>query len=318
MSTITVATFNCENLFRRFRFNENLSKEQVEKKIKDGFIIDKAVLSTVNQTERKLTADAIKATKADIVCLQEVENMDTLKNFLSEYMSSSGYKYRMLIDANDPRLIDVAIISKIPISYVKTHQYLRNGSSAVFSRDCLEAEFIIGDKPLTLFVNHFKSMFDKGDLTPAQKRAKTAARRELQAQSVLDIIKQKYKNKPEKSNWIVLGDLNDYPDDKTSLKKLLESSWMENIVQTRISDPAEQWTHFWDTTTVPVEERYKQIDYIFLSKHLANANPTAVPVIVRKGLITKATQYAGARFTGVTDKQGASDHCPVAVTFNVV
>ncbi|MFY7838737.1 MAG: endonuclease/exonuclease/phosphatase family protein [Lacibacter sp.] len=318
MSTVTVATFNCENLFRRFRFNEYLSKEQVEKKIKDGFIIDKTVLSTVNQTERKLTADAIKATKADIVCLQEVENMDTLKNFLSEYMSSSGYKYRMLIDANDPRLIDVAIISKIPISYVKTHQYLRNGSSAVFSRDCLEAEFVIGGKPLTLFVNHFKSMFDKSNLSPAQKRAKTAARRELQSQTVLDIIKQKYKNKPEKSNWIVLGDLNDYPDDKTSLKKILQSSWMENIVQTRIADVAEQWTHFWDTTTVPVEERYKQIDYIFLSKQLANANLTAVPLIVRKGLITKATRYTGTRFAGVTDKQGASDHCPVAITITVV
>jgi len=317
MTTVTVATFNCENLFRRFRFNENLSKEQVEKKIQDGYIVDKAILSTVNQTERKLTADAIKATKADIVCLQEVENMDTLKNFVSQYLSSSGYKYRMLIDANDPRLIDVAIISKIPISYVKTHQYLKSGSTTVFSRDCLEAEFLIGDQPLTLFVNHFKSMFDKGNLTPAQKRAKTAARRELQAQAVLDIIKQKYKNKPEKSNWIVLGDLNDYLDDKTSLNKLSGSNWMENIVQTRIADVAEQWTHYWDTTTVPVDERYKQIDYIFLSKQLATTNPTAVPFIVRKGLITKATKYTGARFTGVTDKQGASDHCPVAVTIQL-
>lgn len=317
MSTVTVATFNCENLFRRYRFNKNLTKEQVEKKIQDGFIVDKAILTTVNETERKLTADVIKATKADIVCLQEVENMDTLKNFLSEYMSSAGYKYRMLIDANDPRLIDVAIISKIPISYVKTHQYLKSGSSNVFSRDCLEAEFLIGDKPLTLFVNHFKSMFDKGNLTPAQKRAKTAARRELQAQTVLDIIKQKYKNKLEKENWIVLGDLNDYPDDKTSLKKLISSKWMENIVQTRITDVAEQWTHYWDTTTVPVEERYKQIDYIFLSKQLAATNPDAIPVIVRKGIVTKATKYSGARFVGVTDKQGASDHCPIAVTIKL-
>ncbi len=317
MSTVTIATFNCENLFRRYRFQKNLTKEQVAKKIEDGFIIDKTVLSTVNQTERKLTADAIKATKADIVCLQEVENMDTLKNFLSEYMSSSGYKYRMLIDANDPRLIDVAIISKIPISYVKTHQYMRSGSSAVFSRDCLEAEFMIGGKTLTLFVNHFKSMYDASNLTPAQKRAKTSARRELQVKAVLDIIKQKYKNNPERDSWIILGDLNDYPDDKSSLQQLLESKWMENIVQTRITDPSEQWTHYWDTTSVPIDERYKQIDYIFLSKKLATANPAAVPVIIRKGLITKAANYTGPRFTGVTDKQGASDHCPVAVTINV-
>ena len=317
MSTITIATFNCENLFRRYRFNKNLSKEQVEERLKDGFIIDKTVLTTVNETERQLTADAIKATKADIVCLQEVENMDTLKNFVSEYLSSAGYKYRILIDANDPRLIDVAIISKIPFEGLKTHQYLKNASSAVFSRDCLEVDFLIAGKPLTIFVNHFKSMFDKGNLTPAQKRAKTAPRRELQSQTVLDIIKKKYKNNPEKENWLVVGDLNDYPDDKTSLKKLLNSKWMENIVQTRIIDPADQWTHYWDTSSIPIDERYNQIDYIFLSKKLATTNATAIPVIVRNGLTTKATKYTGSRFTGVTDKQGASDHCPVSVTIKV-
>ena len=124
-------------------------------------------------------------------------------------------------------------------------------------------------------------------------------------------------NNPEKQNWIIVGDLNDYPDDKTSLKKLLNSKWMENIVQTRITDPAEQWTHYWDTTSVPIDERYKQIDYIFLSKKLATTNPAAVPVIIRKGLITKATLYTGPRFTDVTDKQGASDHCPVAITLKL-
>ena len=55
----------------------------------------------------------------------------------------------------------------------------------------------------SIFVNHFKSMFDKGNLTAAQKRAKTAPRRELQAQTVLDIIKKKYKNNPEKGKTII-------------------------------------------------------------------------------------------------------------------
>jgi exonuclease III len=92
---------------------------------------------------------------------------------------------------------------------------------------------------------------------------------------------------------------------------------MENVVQTRITDPAERWTHFWDTTSVPTDERYKQIDYIFLSKKIVTGNPTAVPVIVRKGIVTKATKYTGPRFANVTDKQGASDHCPVAITINI-
>lgn len=315
MSKLTIATFNCENLFRRFKFNNNLKPEQIEKKLKDGFIIDKTVLSTVTQTERKLTADAIKATKADIVCLQEVENMDTLRNFLSTHMPSSDYKYKMLIDAKDPRLIDVALISKIPFSSVQTHQFGEEGK--VFSRDCLEVNFDIEGKSLSVFVNHFKSMFDKSNLSAEEKRKLTGEKRIKQCEAVLNIIRKKFKNSPQKDNWIVLGDLNDYPDDKSSLKKLIESPMMENIVQTRIINPAERWTHFWDTTTVPVDERYKQLDYIFLSKKIAEANPTAVPVIIRKGLVNKATKYTGPRFTGVTDIQGASDHCPVAVTITL-
>jgi endonuclease/exonuclease/phosphatase family metal-dependent hydrolase len=315
MSTITIATFNCENLFRRFKFNSNLKPEQIEKKLKDGFIIDKAVLSTVSLTERKLTADAIKATKADIVCLQEVENMDTLKNFLTIHMPSSEYKYRMLIDAKDPRFIDVALISKIPFSSVQTHQFGDEGKA--FSRDCLEVNFDIEGKQLTVFVNHFKSMFDKSKISAEEKRRKTGEKRIAQCEAVLSIIKQKFKNSPQKGNWIVLGDLNDYPDDKTSLKKLIDSPWMENVIQTRIINPTERWTHFWDTTTIPVDERYKQLDYIFLSKKIADANPTSSPNIIRKGLISKATKYTGPRFTGVTDNQGASDHCPVAVTFTL-
>ncbi len=315
MSTITIATFNCENLFRRFKFRENLSSEKIRKALQNGFIFNKPVLKTITQNERKLTAKAIKATKADIVCLQEVENMDTLRNFLSVHLPRSGYKYSMLIDAKDPRLIDVALISKIPFSYVKTHQYY--GNSKIFSRDCLEVEFDINGKPLTIFINHFKSMYERSNKTPAEKRALTTPKRQLQSQTVLDIIQQKYKYTPQNSNWIVLGDLNDYPDETTGVKKLLDSRWMENVIQTRITDAGEQWTHFRDTKEVPVDDRYKQIDYLFLSKKLATSNPAAVPVIIRKGLVTKATKYTGARFNGVTEKQGASDHCPVAITLNL-
>lgn len=89
---------------------------------------------------------------------------------------------------------------------------------------------------------------------------------------------------------------------------------MKNIVQTRITHTNEHWTHFWDTAAMPVDERYKQIDYIFLSKKLAITNPNAVPVIIKKGIVTKATKYTGIRFTGITEKQSASDHCPRAVT----
>jgi endonuclease/exonuclease/phosphatase family metal-dependent hydrolase len=317
MSSVTIATFNCENLFRRFKFSSKLSAAGIDKALHDGFIINKETLETIRLNEREITAKAIKATRADIVCLQEVENMDTLKNFVSSFLGSAGYKYKLLIDGNDPRLIDVAILSKIPFDSVQTHQFLRKGTSAVFSRDCLEVNFTINGKPLTVLVNHFKSMFMKGNFTPAQKRSKTAARRKLQSQTVAQLLQKKFGTNPGASNWVVVGDLNDYPDSKCSLKELINQPWIENIVQTRITNETDKWTHFWDETTIEESERYKQLDYILLSEQLAQNNPTAIPVIVRNGLVTKANRYTGNRFTGVTEKQGASDHCPVAVTLTL-
>ena len=42
-----------------------------------------------------------------------VENLDTLKRFRSQYLGGSkAYPYAVAIDGNDPRLIDIAVLSK--------------------------------------------------------------------------------------------------------------------------------------------------------------------------------------------------------------
>lgn len=317
MSKITIATFNCENLFQRFKFTAKASPQKVDNAVKNGFIIDRTLFQRIIDDEKKLTAKAIVATGADIVCLQEVENLDTLKNFCSKYLTGkNSYPYKILIDGNDPRLIDVAILSKIPIDSVVTHQYKKGSNNRnVFSRDCLEARFTIGTKPFSVFVNHFKSMLDKSAKTPAQSRANTAAKRKAQCEAVVDILKQRFAN-PGKAAWAVVGDFNDYIDGQTSLAALTNQPWLENVVD-RLP-VAERWTHWWDTTKVPIPERYKQIDYILLSKSLAQANATVKPVIIREGLPRKAALYTGPRFTGVgPSKPSASDHCPVVIKISI-
>lgn len=318
MSKITIATFNCENLFQRFKFTAKASSQKVDNAVKNGFIIDRTLFQRLLDDEKKLTAKAIAATGADIVCLQEVENLDTLKNFCSQYLTGKNkYEYKVLIDGNDPRLIDVAILSKIPIDSVVTHQYIKGSNNRpVFSRDCLEAGFTVGTKPFSIFINHFKSMLDKSAKTPAQSRANTAAKRKAQCNAVVDILKKRFGNNPGSAAWAIVGDFNDYLDAQTSLSPLTNQPWLENVVD-RLP-VVDRWTHWWDTTKVPVAERYKQIDYILLSKSLAQANKTVKPVIVRDGLPQKASLYAGPRFTGVgPSKPSASDHCPVAITISI-
>jgi len=319
MAKITIATFNCENLFRRFKFTSKAKPEKIKNAIENGFIIDKTLFETILEPERELTAKAILDCKADIICLVEVENFDTLKSFVSKFLAGKNYKYNILIDANDPRLIDVALISKIPFDHVVTHQFDRtaNNKALMFSRDCLEVKFTIEGNPFYIFVNHFKSMLDKND--PANGRKNTAARRKEQSQAVTNILKERFGSNPSKANWVVVGDLNDYPDQDTSLKPLIDNPWIENVVQTRL-DEKDSWTHFWDTSSKKVsnDEKYKQIDYILLSKQLADKNVNSKPVIARKGLCLNAEKYKGARYEGIgKSRPAASDHCPVAITIDI-
>jgi hypothetical protein len=73
-------------------------------------------------------------------------------------------------------------------------------------------------------------------------------------------------------------------------------------------DADDRWTHFFDA-----KDEYKQLDYLLLSKSLADASE-ALPEIMRKGMPLAATHYTGERFVGVGEhKLIASDHCPVVM-----
>lgn len=300
MTTITLATFNCENLFLRFKFETGITQVKIDDAVQNGFIRDKKLFRFVLEKERTLTASAIKATKADIIALQEVENLDTLKSFQSQFVKQ--YPFQYLIDGNDPRFIDVGALSKFEANLIRTHQFDKKGNTKIFSRDCLELEYDINGTPFTLFINHFKSMLGGRD--------ETMARRKTQAEQVVEIVKSKFGSNPANENFAIVGDLNDYLP-SAGLKPLVSQSWLEDVIK-RLPEN-QQWTHWYER-----EKSVAQLDYILLSKSLAEKNPDAEPVIIRKGLAQKATQYTGPRFAGVgSSKPSASDHCPVAITINV-
>src|SRR5207247_1018885 len=157
---------------------------------------------------KKLTGKLIRSLDAEVLALQEVESLDTLRRFRSEYLGGpKAYPYSILVDGNDPRLIDVAVLSKHPIVRVRSNQHLRSGNSYLFSRDCLEVELEVGGSPLVLFVNHLKSMLDKHD--SKNGRRNTRARRQLQAKTVREIVHARFGTQAGKQPFIVLGDLND-------------------------------------------------------------------------------------------------------------
>lgn len=330
MATITIGTFNCENLFTRFKFRGKRIKktvdgkttyeyrpytpEELEAATKNGFLIDKDKFERVIPDERLLTAKAIKGIGADLVGLQEVENLDTLKTFCRNtrhFSAKARYPFMYLMDGNDPRLIDVAAISKLPIIAVRTHQYVRSGNTYLFSRDCLEVEVMVGTKVLTVFVNHFKSMMDG--------RAKTRQRRLNQCEGQLKILRDKFGSGFGDADWVIVGDLNDYMEDglegESGLRPLLTSGDMENVLNRLPAD--ERWTHWWDR-----ERSFHQLDYILLSRSLAQRNPTVKPVVERRGLTRKVNRPGEPErvktfFPEVEAGTSASDHCPMAIKIKV-
>lgn len=317
---LRIGTFNAENLFARFRFKgkrvkkagkyvyEKFSDAELRKISEDGWSVEETFFKEFSPEARSLTGAAVREADADILGLEEIESMDTLKKFVSRHLANLDYTYKVLIDANDPRFIDVALLvrKKFSIDYILTHQFERtaDNKSYIFSRDCLEVGVRLSQNTvLPVFVNHFKSMLGG--------RAQTMARRKVQAQKVVQILKARFGANPGAKAWVVLGDLNDYLP-SSGLAPLLGQTWLVNVIE-RIPNAQNRWTHYY-----AAEKEYKQLDYILLSKSLADANPNAIPDIVRQGLPHRATLYTGPRFPGVgQNSPKASDHCPVAITIDV-
>jgi endonuclease/exonuclease/phosphatase family metal-dependent hydrolase len=378
---IRIATFNVENLFSRVAFPDSVQagedhvglyqfKDEVELRLARR--IAEAVAS---DDKRQLTALALFACRADLVCLQEVDDAHTLKVFYDRYVRphldaaaardkrtqgvaarANGrplddaalraidrrhyFDWRVLIEGNDGRGIDVAILAKRPIK-VTSHAHrtlaelgiwsdelaayretidgrerrLQRGDR-LFRRDCLEVDLEVDGAPLTVFVCHLKSM--------APDRQKTRPLREAEARAVRKLVEARFAGSAATANWLICGDLNDYVEidgepvlDATGrpqphgLGALLDPAFAENLVG-RLA-PTERWTTYHGP-----EDSYTQLDFILASPALARANQAVRPEIIREGQPYRAQRHAGARYPRVGwDRPKASDHCPVVVEISV-
>lgn len=367
---VRIATFNAENLMRRFETDGyqndgvmdralslfEISDEQQYRRLEQARVV------ALTDDTRQLTALAIAATNADIVCLQEVDDLAVLNAFERHYlfkMVGNGYRQKILIEGNDTRGIDVAVMMRettkdgVPIECVSVKSHaaitfeqfgLHNEALAdigidpnerVFRRDCLELELKIGGQPLTLFVTHLKAMGGARD--GVNGRTYTMPVRIAEAHAIARIIKDRFgEGQTQNHDWLICGDLNDYQqkinitqnsdgspafeildDPLSALNVLLADGFCENLVARH--DPLERWTLY--HTRGPEERHLCQLDYMLASPALAAKNAHVKPDIIRNGQPYRAIFPAGQsteRYPRVGwDRPKASDHCPVAMTFDV-
>jgi endonuclease/exonuclease/phosphatase family metal-dependent hydrolase len=310
--TIKIATFNAENLFARYNFKEGPSASLV-----DSFTLEVLNFTDIDKSGKTaLTAALIRDEDADIVCLQEIDSLTTLDNFNLRHLAGLSYDHRVLLDGNDSRGIDVALLSRYPVKAIQSHREDRLaplGLERIFSRDCLRVDLDISGQPMTIYINHFKSMTEGREFT-RPKRIEQVGR-------VIAILEEDWGGKLASANVVVLGDFNDFVETPGDVNSAIESLVTHNSLVNTVDwivDKDQRYTHrFLDRGKRRPERR--QLDYILLSKLLADRVPEAsrphAVNISRKGMSWWNEFYSGCRLDGVGfDMPVASDHALVSVT----
>jgi predicted extracellular nuclease len=321
---VTVGTFNLNNLFSRFNFRGEVTAlpDQPPIEFTSTFELPEAVphldAEDLDPLERgpalreyrtyrgklvkgkdpkdtERVAKRILEMDVDVLALQEVEDVSTLRNFVREQLDNA-YRHVVLIEGNDKRLIDVALISRLPLGQAVSWQHERYKDEPtglpIFSRDLLEVDVLAPGRKrrlFTVYVNHLKSKFTEHRTGPLydQELEEAATRRGMQAETVMDIVERKQR---PKSKYVVLGDMNDSPKSKplkpftqleNGLKQVVERGGSPNYGD---SPPAtKRWTSRYKPSGQPAE--YDLLDQIWLSPELAKQQSGAF--ILRRTKLTR-------------------------------
>jgi endonuclease/exonuclease/phosphatase family metal-dependent hydrolase len=337
--TTTLCTFNVNNLFARYKFGKAFPGDKSGKsKVEDptrGYlpVYTAGMWELFNPAQRALAAQAIKrgtSEPPEILCLMEVESMLALRKFNEDaQLLNHGYKHALLIDSRDFRQIDVAVLSNRPILNIRTHIDDIDPDfpdKFIFSRDCLEVEFDLGSRKLTLFLNHLKSKMGETE----QEKLDAAALRQRQARYVVDLVRARFPGAAfHEELFAVVGDLNDQPD-SAALKPLTVDSGLVDALG-RIGTKSEHWTEWYRGGN-----SVSQLDHMLISPALDSLTSGILPQIERRGIGFARTLQSGGygprkshfeavdgdpnpvemdfqfpRFADVDEKNCASDHCPV-------
>ncbi len=304
---LKVGTFNLNNLFSRFNFKGKIdaiiagdTELSVTYTFDDpqDYRIRTYMGRLVKEKEparRQQVAQRILEMQLDVLALQEVEDLPTLQQFCREDLNGN-YPYQVLIEGNDPRLIDVAVISRLPLGGVTSWRFATHPDEedvSIFSRDLLELEVYNPGRTkrlFTLFNTHLKSQYLAPGENPVTGKQRADLTRTRQAQVTARIIEAR--TRPG-SAFLLVGDMNDTPD-SAPLAPLAAHPRLGLV--NALADPQETqparpdnplpaskaWTHRFKETGQPA--RYDLFDQIWLSPSLAPRMTAAW--IKRRGNLT--------------------------------
>jgi endonuclease/exonuclease/phosphatase family metal-dependent hydrolase len=260
----------------------------------------------VNGVATEHTAMVMRDVDADVQAVVEAEDRPALTKFVNilfKVIGATPYKHIMLIDGNDDRGIDVALMTKpgYEIVRIRSHVDDTDTDGLIFSRDCPEYTVATPTgKRLVVLVNHLKSKGFGGKASSDTRRARQAAR-------VAEIYQGL--STDGEQHIAVVGDFNDFPG-SPPLDALLAETDLKDISSHPHFDKGGREGTFGNCTP------RDKIDYVLLSPALfAKATGGG---IFRMGAWggTKGTMWPHYP-TLTRHVEAASDHCAIYADLNL-
>lgn len=225
----------------------------------------------------------------DLVVLQEVENKEVLDALATHPdLIGLGYGTRELISGNDPRGINIGLLSRVPVDQYISHKedkFTRIDNPAYvyqFARDAVEIKLTYRGHKVGIVAVHFKARINDDD----------PDRRVAEAQQARAIADGMLAADPDRYVFVV-GDFNDTPGTDTYLA---------------VRDGPDQGSLVFEhaLSSIPTSDRYT---YQYGASNQLLDHLLASP-------------NAGARLdadsaTIVHDESLPSDHAPLAATYTV-
>ena len=234
----------------------------------------------------------------DIIALQEVENLDILERLRTEFLADIGYLPAVLLEGTDVRGIDVAFLSRLPVSGVPTLHELdlpeKYADRAGDTRGLLEVTFELPDGSLlTGFSVHFPAPFHPTEMRVLAYEHLNAVRAQV----------------PPGHNVFAAGDFNTTSienEREGMLERFIRPDWVvsndhcESCAGTQYYSRDESWS-FLDMV-------------VFSSSRNANAAWQVRSVEIANGLSAQVTAEGTPNRYRSAERTGVSDHWPVLMT----
>jgi endonuclease/exonuclease/phosphatase family metal-dependent hydrolase len=250
-------------------------------------------------------ARALRALDADVVVIQELENVHVLRALVDEFLPNAGYRYVAAQATNSGRGINLGVISRVPITELRSHRFQTlthpdaPGREWRFARDLMRITLDVGlDRPLEVFNVHLKSNRDGPD-DPNSRLYRTA-----EAMRVKEIIAAEVEADPGFLG-VVAGDFNSHFKPRPREPRPWPA--MEHLLLTEPGEPpllTDVHAQLSDEqrVTIPGSDRYPPatFDYILATPAMAERYVRGSAKVLQSAALT----------TG-------SDHRPLKATFRL-